>query len=151
MLSAVAVVLLLVAPASDVPVLTPDQAKDHVGEEVVVRGQVLELGASENGDTLFLYFGGEYPDHVFNAVIFSQHLRVFPEARSWKGQIIEVRGKVQLYEGRGKPEIILERQEQVMIDSSTALPQGRARKAEPKSVSSPGRSWTTTSLLGPSR
>lgn len=124
MLSAVAVVLLLVAPASDIPVLTPDQAKDHVGQEVVVRGQLLEVGASENGDTLFLYFGGEYPDHVFNAVIFSQHFRVFPEARAWEGQIIEVRGKVQLYEGRGKPEIILERQEQVMIDSGTALPQG---------------------------
>src|SRR5438093_7839450 len=68
-LSAVVVALLLV-PTADLPVIAPHQARDHVGEEVVVRGQMLQLGASENGDTRFLNFGGRYPDHVFNAVIF---------------------------------------------------------------------------------
>ena len=117
MLSAVVVALLL-APADDVPVITPDHAADHVGQEVVVRGVVTQLGVSENGDTLFLNFGGQYPDHEFNAVIFSDCFQYFPEARSWQGKILEVRGAIQLYRGKGKPEIILERQEQVTVEES---------------------------------
>jgi hypothetical protein len=38
---------LVVAPAADVAVITPEQAKDHVGEEVVVQGQVTQIGDSE--------------------------------------------------------------------------------------------------------
>jgi hypothetical protein len=118
------VVALLLAPAADVPVITPNEARGHAGQEVVVRGQVAQLGASESSDTLFLNFGGRYPDQVFNAVIFRRHFRFFPQARHWEGKIIEVRGKVQLYKGKGKPEIVLERQEQVTVDSSTTPPQG---------------------------
>jgi TonB family protein len=87
---------------------------------------MLQLGASENGDTQFLNFGGRYPDHVFNAVIFKRHFRHSREARSWEFKIIEVRGKIQLYKGKGKPEIILERQEQVSVASSTTPPKGGA-------------------------
>jgi len=110
-------------------VIAPHQAKDHVGEEVVVRGQMVQLGASENGDARFLNFGGQYPDHVFNAVIFMRHFQHFPEARSWEFKIIDVRGKIQLYKGKGKPEIILERQEQVSVASSTTPPQGGVPQA----------------------
>lgn len=105
--------------AADVPVITPYEAKDHLGQEVVVRGQVAQVGASEDGHTLFLNFGSRYPNHVFNAVIPSRHLQSFPEARSWEGMNVKVRGKIQAYKGKGKPEIIVERQEQVTVDSST--------------------------------
>ena len=118
------VLALVLAPAADVAVITPEQAKDHVGHDVVVQGQVWEVGESKAEATLFLNFGGKYPFHVFNAVIFSRNLQTFPDARSWKGRVIKVRGKIELYEGKGKPEIILERQEQVTIDPSTTLPQG---------------------------
>ncbi len=125
MLGALFAALLLNPPATaDVPVITPAQARDHVGREVVVRGQVAQVGASEDGRTLFLNFGGRYPDHVFNAVILSRNLRSFPEARSLEGKIIRVRGKIQRYKGKGKPEIVLERQEQVTIDLSATLPRG---------------------------
>ncbi len=63
-----------------------------------------------------LNFGGQYPYHVFNAVIFKRKLRSFPEARSWEGKFIKVRGTIKLYKGIGMPEIILERKEQVTID-----------------------------------
>jgi TonB family protein len=120
------VLALALAPADDVAVITPEGAKHHVGQDVVVQGLVAQIGASKDGDTLFLNFGGRYPDHVFNAVILSRNLRSFPDARSWEGRIIRVRGKVQLYKGKGKPEIILERQEQVTIDASTTPPKGAA-------------------------
>ncbi len=70
---------------------------------------------------MFLNFGRRYPNHPFNAVIFN--LQAFPEARTWEGKTIKVRGKIQLYGGNGKAEIILERPEQVMIDSTTTVPQ----------------------------
>jgi TonB family protein len=128
------VVALLLAPAAEVPVIAPHQARSHVGEEVVVRGQMLQLGTSENSDTLFLNFGGQYPDHVFNAVIFKRDFQHFPEARSWEFKTIEVRGKIQLYKGKGKPEIILERQEQVTVDSGTTPPQGAVPQGLGKGV-----------------
>jgi DNA/RNA endonuclease YhcR with UshA esterase domain len=58
-------------------------------------------------------FGGRYPNHVFTAVIFSKNLQSFPEARSWEGKVLRVRGKVQLY--REKPEIILTAPDQVTV------------------------------------
>jgi exonuclease VII large subunit len=106
--------LLLNPPApADVLVITREQAKDHVGEEVVVQGRVSQIGASERSHTLFLNFGGRYPSNVFTAVIFSRHLQAFPGARSWEGKTVKIRGHVQLY--KGKPEIVLERPEQVTV------------------------------------
>jgi TonB family protein len=117
------VLALVLAPAADVAVITPDQARNHVGREMVVAGQVAQVGASKDGHTLFLNFGGSYPFHAFNAVILSRNLQSFPEARSWEGKTIKVRGKIQLYKGKGKPEIILESQQQVTIDPQPTLPQ----------------------------
>jgi DNA/RNA endonuclease YhcR with UshA esterase domain len=107
------VLALVLAPAADIAVITPEQAKDHVGQDVVVKGQVTQIGTSERSHTLFLNFGGRYPNHTFTAVIFSKNLHSFPEARSWEGKTVTVRGQVQLY--KGKPEIVLERPEQVTV------------------------------------
>ena len=92
---------------------------------MVVLGPVAQVNESEDGQTLFLNFGGRYPYHVFNAVVLRRNLKSFPEARSWEGKVIRVCGKMQLYKG-GKPEIILERPEQVAIESSVALPESAA-------------------------
>ncbi len=125
MLEALLAALLLNPPATaDVPVITPEQAKDHIGQEVEVQGQVAEVGLSKDGKTLFLNFGARYPNQVFKAVIVSRSLQSFPEASFWQGMTIRVRGKIQLNTAEGKPVIILERQEQVTIDSSTTPPQG---------------------------
>jgi TonB family protein len=88
-----------------------------------VLGRVTQVGESKDRHTLFLNFGGRYPNHVFDAVVLSKNLQSFPEARSWEGKNITVRGKIQLYKGRGKPEIILERQEQVtMVPNEMVVP-----------------------------
>jgi exonuclease VII large subunit len=114
MLAGFLAALLLAPPAAaEVPLITPDQAKDHVGQEVVAEGQVAQIGASERSHTLFVNFGGRYPNHVFTAVIFSRNLSSLPEARSWEGKTIKVRGQVQLHQG--KPEIVLERGDQVTV------------------------------------
>ncbi len=99
--------------ARDVQTVSPWEAANHIGQEVVVQGQVSQIGSSERSHTLFVNFGGRYPNHVFTAVIFSKNLQSFPEARSWEGKVIKVRGKVQVY--RGKPEVVMERTEQVTV------------------------------------
>jgi len=114
MLGALLAALLLNQPAkADVPVVTPEQAAVHDGRDVAVQGRVTQVNESLDGKTLFLNFGGRYPFHVFDAVIFERSLKSFPDARSWEGKVIKVRGKVQVY--RGKPEIVLERVERVTV------------------------------------
>ena len=99
--------------ARDIRTISPSEAANQIGEEVVVQGQVSQVGASERSHTLFVNFGGRYPNHVFTAVIFSKNLPSFPEARSWEGKVLRVRGQVQMY--REKPEIILTAPDQVTV------------------------------------
>lgn len=85
------VLALSLAPAADVAVITPNQAKDHVDQEVVVQGQVTQIGASERSLT----------------------------------------GRVQVY--KGKPEIILERGDQVTAvgDQVAMEPNHRTKLTKP--------------------
>ncbi len=57
--------------------------------------------------------GGKYPNHAFTAVIFRSAKPLFLEARSWEGKRVRIRGVVKEY--RGKPEIVLEKREQVIV------------------------------------
>lgn len=115
---------LVFTAAVDAPLITPEMAGYYSNHEVVVQGQVTEVGESEDGTTLFLNFGGRYPDHSFNAVIFERDVKSFPDARFWEGKFIRVRGKVQRYKGKGMPEIVLKRKEQVTIEAGTEYPGG---------------------------
>lgn len=138
----------------DVPVIVPEQAKAYVGKEVVVRGYVFDVGVSDNDDSLLLNFGGVYPGHFFNAVILSAHLASFPDARSWAHKVIKVRGQVQPYNGRGKPEIVLERPEQVTVELETTatlagLPEGVQGAGEVDAVAGPGGGVTREAVSSP--
>ncbi len=68
---------------------------------------------SARSDTTFLSTGGKYPNHAFTAVIFRSAKPIFPEARSWERKKVRLHGMVKEY--RGKPEIVLERAEQVEV------------------------------------
>jgi len=85
----------------------------RIGQEVVVEGVISDVGYSARSDTTFLRMGGKYPNHAFTAVIFKSAKPLFPEARSWEGKKERIRGVVKEY--RGKPEIVLERAEQVNV------------------------------------
>ncbi len=95
--------LLVPPPTPDVPVISPELAFVYAGQDVVIEGEISQIGESKDRKTLFLNFGGRYPDHRFNAVIPEQSLALFPEARSWTGKVVRIRGGVQLYKG-GMPE-----------------------------------------------
>jgi DNA/RNA endonuclease YhcR with UshA esterase domain len=92
--------------------LTPDKAKDHVGERATVVGVVTQVSVSRGGTT-FLNFGAKFPNHVFTAVIFKSAASQFPEPQQWDGKRVNVSGAIQLY--RGKPEIVLNTASQLRL------------------------------------
>jgi len=110
MLALVLGTLLAVAPAKAPPLITPAQAANHVGEEVVVRGQVTQIVLSV-ALTTHINFGGLYPNHVFTATIAKANQALFPRIRELDGTLVHVQGVVHMY--RGKPEIILTRPTQI--------------------------------------
>jgi DNA/RNA endonuclease YhcR with UshA esterase domain len=116
-----ALLLATAATASEAPTVTPSEAASHVGHEVVVEGLISDVGYSARSDTTFLNMGRKYPNHAFTAVIFRSAKTLFPEVRSWEGRKVRIRGLVKLY--RGKPEIVLERPEQVeVVKQAPGLP-----------------------------
>lgn len=90
-------------------------AKPYVGKQVVVVDSVAQVTVSRRSNTVFVNFGGRYPNQVFNAVIFSSSTHRFPNASSWQGKWLRVTGRIQLYQG--KPEIILRDPEQAKVVS----------------------------------
>jgi hypothetical protein len=80
--------------ARDVPTVSPSEAANHIGEEVIVEGVIFDVGYSARSDTTFLNMGGKYPNHTFTAVIPESAKPLFPEARSWEGQKVRIRGVV---------------------------------------------------------
>ena len=120
MLALLFAVLASVAQVQNPPVITPDEAAKHVGEVVVVRGEVSQILLSVNLTT-HINFGGVYPDHVFTVKIFKANQSLLPGIREYDGKVVEVRGVVRLY--RGKPEIELTERAQIRLaeDSLTAV------------------------------
>lgn len=83
--------------------IAPENAGEHVGEEVVVTGRVVQVSRLESGRT-FLNFGARHPNSVFTAVI-HPNTAGFGDMKTWEGQEVEVRGKVLLHKGRPQIEL----------------------------------------------
>jgi DNA/RNA endonuclease YhcR with UshA esterase domain len=95
----------MVVPALAQQVITPNEAKDHVGQLVTVEGPVGGVHHAASGKVTFIDMGGRYPNKPFAGVIFSDDASRFPEIDTLDGKTIDVTGRVQLY--RGAPEIII--------------------------------------------
>lgn len=89
------------------------EAKNHLGETVIVQGTVVNVYKSSS-KTTFLNFGKSYPDNCFSAVIFQSNLDKFPDADNlYNGKIVRIQGKIAEYQG--KPEIILNNPAQIEV------------------------------------
>jgi hypothetical protein len=91
----------------------PEEAKNHVGDSVSVRGLVGQVSVSKKGHA-FLNFGGHYPNQIFTGFVPAQNVaKVGGEEflRSLAGSPITLTGKIELYKGR--PEIVISSPEQI--------------------------------------
>lgn len=91
--------------------ITPEQAKDNIGKHITVCGIV--KGVHTAKQTTFLNFGAAYPNQSFTAVIFSKSQQNFPNVNDYQNKEVCVTGTIKIY--KGKPEIILERKDQLMV------------------------------------
>ncbi len=60
--------ILLLANGAKAETITPQEAAQNVGQSVVVEGVVRQISRSRGG-TVFVNFGGRYPNHVFRGGI----------------------------------------------------------------------------------
>ena len=83
-------------------VVPPEEAAGQVGKTVTVKGKVDGQKSSKAGNT-YLNFGGKFPNHVFSCLLRAKNFtNPIPE---YAGKVVEVTGKVTLYED--KPQIEL--------------------------------------------
>jgi hypothetical protein len=87
-------------------------ASKEVGKYATITGKVAEVSISETG-TVFLDFGGAYPNQSFTAVIPAGESSSFIELGAYRGRSVDVTGRVHLY--RGKPEIVVRSQHQLKL------------------------------------
>ena len=105
--------VILLATAAWSETISPPEAAYHVGEQVTVAGVVSQVSVSGKG-TIFVNFGGRFPNHVFYAVIFAKYARSFKDVHALEGRSVAIDGVVKMY--KGKPEIILTSPDQISLN-----------------------------------
>jgi len=93
-----------------IPVVTPEEAAQHEGKVVTVKGKVDGQRTAASGTT-FLNFGGRHPNQIFSCRAFTDK---FPEGLpACEGKTVEVTGKIKMYEG--KPSIDLSGPDKIKV------------------------------------
>ena len=87
------------------------EAKSYVGEYAIVQGYVASVYERET--VAYLNFEKSYPDNPFTATIFAKHFSDFDDLTEYENRTVEVKGKITEY--KGKPQIILNSEEQINI------------------------------------
>lgn len=100
----------LTQEAKEIPVVTPEEAAQHDGQVVTVKGKVDGQRTAASGVT-YLNFGGRYPNQIFSCRAFADK---FPEGvPACEGKTIEVTGKIKMFEG--KPSMDLQGPDKIKV------------------------------------
>jgi len=101
------------APATSVTggVYTPEQAKDHVGEEATVKGKVFGVHITQKGDA-FMNIGAAHPDAPFTVVCFGNAIPA-ETLQAFDGKTVAIKGKIKDY--KGKVEIVIDKADQIAV------------------------------------
>jgi DNA/RNA endonuclease YhcR with UshA esterase domain len=97
--------LMLAAASAQAETIAPNEARDHVGQNVTIEGAVSDVDHAASGRMTFIDMGGHYPNNTFAAIIFKDDADKFPDVDALNGKTIDVTGLIRLYQGRA--EIIL--------------------------------------------
>lgn len=92
-------------------VISPLQAKSHLGSVVTVEGFVAEV--RKTGKVAYLNFVEKFPENPFSGVIFSRSFEDFGDISIYEGKKVSLTGRVTVY--RGRPQIIMDSKEQIKI------------------------------------
>jgi DNA/RNA endonuclease YhcR with UshA esterase domain len=86
-----------------------DKAKDFVGQEVCVVGEVHRVGFTDSG-TALITFCDDYKKCAFSVVVFSRDVDKVGNLQMFEGRELEVTGKVREYQGTA--EIVVKKRSQ---------------------------------------
>jgi hypothetical protein len=89
--------------------ISTGDAKNHIGESIVVAGTVSEIHVTRKG-TVLIDMDGSFPTEQFTAVWLAPGAPV-AQLQNFDGKTISVKGTIQEY--RGRPEIILTSMSQI--------------------------------------
>jgi hypothetical protein len=110
---------ILLLPLEAQKKLSPAEAKDHIGENATVCGNVVSTryAASTKGQPTFLNLGKPYPNQIFTVVIWGNNRGKFgrPEVE-YNEKRICVTGKIVEY--RRVPEIVADDLAQIAFETS---------------------------------
>ena len=90
-------------------VIASKDAKDNIGKTVQVKGKVVSIFASKNGNT-YINFDEKSPNQTFTVVLFKDS--AVDISKISEGSILTVSGEIKDY--KGKPEIVLTKAEQII-------------------------------------
>jgi len=94
-----------------------DSVINYEGKIITVCAKVMDTYVSKtNEGTTFINFGNPYPKSTFTVVIFEADLPNFKYTPSvnLKEKNVCITGKVKIY--KGKPEMIINKEEQIKVD-----------------------------------
>jgi len=100
-----------------------DEAKNHVGESLWVRGPVVNVGRDNQGD-VFLNLGCPFPQHCrFTVVIWKRYVPAFQDAfpgfpDELEGNNIYIFGKIGIFQRDGNTEIELGSPRRLVLEDS---------------------------------
>ncbi len=104
------VAFLLASSPAFAATITPQEATSHIGQIVSVEG-VAHVHVARSAS--FLDMGGDYPNEVFEAVVFPKVATMFGDLTRYDGKSVDINGRIREY--RGKPEIILLSPSQIAV------------------------------------
>jgi len=96
--------------------ITPEQAKDNIGNTVTVCGIVVNsfYDGKAHGKPTFIDFGAKYPNNTFEVVIWAENLTDFSfKPTDLIGKNVCVTAPIKLY--NGKPEMIIKYPDQIKV------------------------------------
>ncbi len=94
------------APAG---IITPEEAKNHIGETATVRGKIFGVHISQKGDA-FINVGAAHPNAPFTAVCFGGAIPA-DDLKKFDGKTVSIKGTIK--EFKGQPEIVLDSADQI--------------------------------------
>jgi tetratricopeptide (TPR) repeat protein len=100
------------------------EAKDHVGETLVVVGRIAQVTIREK--QVYLNLDKRFPDSPLTCVVFASATNLFGDLKKLEGAQVEVGGQIADY--KGKPQIVLNSPNQLIVVEPAAIDKGGQKK-----------------------
>jgi len=97
--------------AGEVKKISAAEAKDHMGETLIVTGKIAQVTLRPK--LVYLNLDEKYPQTPFSGIIFARATNQFGDLTKLSGQQVEIKGMIEAH--REKPQIVLNSTHQLRV------------------------------------